>query len=470
VACKKQWQITATLQSTLNDKMIARHIFFAHGRSLLARGRQSGWGMAEYFAYPLMMFAATPAFLSLLGTAQYGQWMLLLTFNGFGGLAGLGMGTAAIKEVSAHRGRDDIMGAANAVRNCFAITLASSTLLSLILILVGLATGPTLLAKMGPPDQVYRIIIAAAFLIAFEQVDTVFAGAIRGLERFDISARIEASTKLVMVLAALVAAWITHDLISVIWVTIAITLGRTAIKAIVATKLLKSGPLWPQWDRKIIARVFQFGKWTWAQSIGAAMFATADRLIVGSVLGATALAHYSICLQLAQQIQTVPAAGAQVVFPMISRRIEQGDDIRTFALKAMLWLAGFAVLLAVPVILFSHTMLSLWVGDSIANDSATTLMMLAISFAVLAMNVVPHYGLMGLGRARVVALWNMIAGLAAILFVASGVHDFGQLGASFGRLGYAIIIAGLTPIFLIAIRRNDQSNDLNLGGNYEPRN
>ncbi len=396
--------------------------------------------MAEYFAYPLMMFLATPVFLHWLGTAQYGQWMLLLTFNGLGGLAGLGMGTAAIKEVSAHRGRGDLAGAGDAVRSCLAVTLLSSFALSALLILVGLFAGPGLLAKMGEPETVRHIVVAAAILIALEQIDTVFAGAIRGMERFDISARIEASAKLAMVIAALMAAWLTQRLEPVIWVTIAITCLRAGVKSVIAARVLGSGPLWPRWERGHVARAFAFGKWTWAQSIGAAMFATADRLIVGSVLGADALARYSICLQLAQQIQTVPAAGAQVLFPAISRRIEQGENVRPLAMRAMLWLSLFAAAIAVPVMLFSHTILSLWVGAAIADQSSSVLALLAIGFALLAVNNVPHFVLLGLDRARTVAAVNISAGVIAVAISVALIPNVGLIGAATGRAGYAIII------------------------------
>jgi O-antigen/teichoic acid export membrane protein len=427
----------------------------AQARKLISRGRQSGWAVAEYFAYPLMMFIATPVFLHLLGTVQYGQWMLLLTFNGLGGIAGLGMGTAAIKEVSAYRGRGDLAGGADAVRSCLGVTLVSSFALSAIIVILGIFIGSSLLAKMGDPVVVRNIIIAAAFLIALEQIDTVFAGAIRGMERFDISARVEATAKLAMVLAALLAALATHRLEPVIWTTVAVTALRAIIKAIIATRVLSQGALLPRWDQSHVKNVFAFGKWTWIQSIGSAMFATADRMIVGSVLGADALARYSVCLQLAQQIQTVPAAGAQVLFPMISRRMEQGEDVKPFALKAMVWLTLFAAVLAVPIILFSHMILSLWVGSQIADQASFVLALLAIGFALLAINNVPHFVLLGLDDARSVAWVNIGAGLLAVTMSVILIPKIGLIGAALGRMAYASCICLLIATM---IRRVGQTN------------
>lgn len=401
-----------------------------------------------------MMFIVTPLFLYLLGTVQYGQWMLLLTFNGLGGLAGLGMGTAAIKEVSAFRGRSDLIGAAGAVRSCLGITLASSIALSALLIILGLSAGSALLAKMGDPVVIRNIVIAAAFLIALEQIDTVFAGAIRGMERFDVSARIEASAKLVMVVAALLAAWMTHDLAAVIWVTVAITIIRALAKAIVAARVLQTGPLWPRWEATSVRSAFAFGKWTWIQSIGSAMFATADRMLVGSLMGSTALAHYSICLQLAQQIQTVPAAGAQVLFPIISRRSEQKQSVRKVAFQSMAVLMLFAGLIALPIIIFSHQILTLWVGHVIADEAGTVLSWLALGFALLAINNVPHFVLLGLNKARSVAWCNMAAGVLAVGVSYMLIPTIGLQGAAWGRLGYAIVISLLIALMSRALRQS----------------
>ena len=412
----------------------------AHLRSLLLQARQSAWSITEYFAYPLMMFGATPFFLHLLGTEQYGRWMLLLTFGGFGGLVGLGMGTAAIKEVSAFRGRGDLNGAANAVRNCLAVTLASSLALSALFLIIGLLAAPNLLTRMGEPAQVRVIVVAACMLLALEQIDTVFTGAIRGLERFDISARIEATAKLILVGSSLAAAWWTRDLCTVLWTTITITVLRALAKCAIATKLLHTGALWPRWQSDHIARVFAFGKWTWAQSIGAAMFATADRLIVGSLMGADALARYSVCLQLAQQVHTVPAAAAQVLFPMISRRNAQRREVLPLVKRAMLWSILLAALLALPMVAFRHAILTIWVGSAIADQSSGVLGLLAIGFALLAINNVPHFVLLGFDDARLVAWCNIGAGIFALLIGLWFIPLVGLIGAAWARLGYAAAI------------------------------
>jgi O-antigen/teichoic acid export membrane protein len=231
------------------------------------------------------------------------------------------------------------------------------------------------------------------------------------------------------------------------------TLLRLAVKAWVASKLLGAVPK-PSWDRPRMATVFAFGKWTWVQALGAALFSTADRFLVGASLGAEALARYSICLQLAQQVQTIPAAGAQFLFPAISRRREAGEDYRRLAIRASLAIAALGAAMALPLALLPGPILRIWVGPEIAASSAGVLTWLAVAFAILAASVGPFYVLLGSGRERYATLVSLGAGLLAAVVAYLLLARLGLIGAVGGRLTYASLCLLLAvPIFAGAFRR-----------------
>lgn len=402
--------------------------------------------MAEYFAYPLMMFLATPAFLLWLGQEQYGQWMLLLTFNGLGGLAGLGMGAAATRDVAAARGRGDMSEAVIAVQAAFSVSVISGFVVSALLLVASETAGPQILQRVGEPDIVRFIIAAAALLIWVEQVDTVFTGVVRGLERFGLAARVEALAKAMLVLAALAAAFFTRDVRWVIAATFAATALRLIIKFSLAARLLGRIPR-PSGNREQMTKVFAFGKWTWAQSLGSALFSTADRFLVGTMLGAEALARYSLCIQLAQQVHTIPSAGAQFLFPAISRRREAGEGYRNLAMKGSLAIGALGIALSLLLAIFADPILRVWVGSEIAESSAGILQLLAVAFAILAVNVGPFFVLLASGRERSVAVLTLTAGLAAIAVAWTSIEWTGLIGAAIGRLAYAMLtLAGLPQL------------------------
>lgn len=413
----------------------------ANLRRFSAQGTQVAWALAEYFAYPAMMFVATPFLLRFLGSEQYGQYLLLLTFNGLGAITGLGMGTAVVKEVSDRRGRGDVAGAAEAVRSGLAVTLAAVTVLCLVLLAIGLTAGPLMLERVGTAGTVRLVLAGAVALIALEQLDLVFASTLRGAERFDLSAHLELVSKSAIVAAAVASAWWWGSLRGVIATTLVLTVLRCAIKARIAARLLGQGLLLPRWNSAEVRRVFSFGMWTWTQAIGSALFGTADRLLIGGQLGADALARYSVCLQLAQQVASIPAAAAQVLLPYVSRaQAEGGRQVRNVAIWAMGALLAVAGSLSLILIVFGHDILRLWVGADFAATGAPILTILAFAYAVLALNNVPHFVLLGLDRARFVALVNLGAGLIAFGATWLAIRSFGLTGAAYGRLVYAAMI------------------------------
>lgn len=417
------------------------------------QGQQGIWAIAEYLAYPAMMFIATPLYLRFLGQTQYGQWLLLLTLNGFGGLGGFGMGTVVVRDVSERRGCGDIEGAIAAVRNGLALTLVSTSVLCLAIVVIGIAAAPTLLAKMGSPGTIIILFLGGAGLIALEQIDVVFASTIRGLERFDWSARLEAGSKFVTITSAVIAAWISQRLGPVIAATLVVTAVRAAIKAAMAAHLLGTGPLLPAWEPRRIRPMLSFGLWTWIQMIGATLLGTVDRFLVGGLLGSTALAHYSVALQLAQQVHAVPAAAAQILLPRISRAA-RGESIARITARAFTFIGLLTAALAIPIIALAYPILRLWVGASIADQAAPVLQVAVIAYILLALSSVAYFVLLGLGRAKIVAQLSLAGGIASLGMTYFLIRTWGLSGAALSRVTYAVLTSLLVIELVRQLRRS----------------
>jgi O-antigen/teichoic acid export membrane protein len=409
----------------------------------LVLGRQGVWSSAEYLFYPLIMLAATPAFLHSLGAEQYGQWMLLITLGGLGGWAGLGMGAATTREVAAARARGDHAAVLQTIRVALFIVIFCSIGAGLLLIAGFLSGGDELLSRMGGFDQLLPVVAGAALMLLADQVDSVYVGALRGSERFDLAARLEILSRFVIVGGCLAAASLSGRLDLVIIANVVLNIGRVLAKGAVVSRLLRAGAVAPAWDRRRASALVRFGKWSFLQLVGSAFFATADRLIVGSVLGADALARYSICLQLAQQVQNIPAAFGSFLFPYFTKAVElaDGGSIRRSLTVATWGLTVFALCLAAPVVLFAKPILEIWVGADIASQGAGLLQVLAIAHCGLAVSVAAHYFLYGSGRAQSVAVGNLMAGAVSVAVNITLIPVLGLTGAAVSRIAYAVILA-----------------------------
>ena len=408
----------------------------------LTFSRQGAWSSAEYLFFPLLMLIAVPVFLKSLGAEQYGRWMLLTALSSMVGWAGLGMGAATIREVAAARGRGDDAAAARCVGVAMLIVLVCSVVAGSFLLVGFLIGGHHLLAKMGGTQELLPIIVGAVFMIAADQMDSVYAGALRGSERFDLAASVEIGARLSIVAGTIVAALLSERLDIVIAVGVVLNLGRVLLKATAVSSLL-GGRAWiPAWDLGIATKLVRFGKWSFLQLIGSAVFSTADRLVIGSILGADALARYSICLQLAQQVQSIPAAFGSFLFPYFTRNAAAASAERnrwslTIATSALTILS---LCIAAPLVFLARPILDFWVGPDISSQGADLLGWLAAAHCVLALSVAAHYFLYGAGLAQWVALSNVVAGSASLAAVVALVPVMGPFGAVFSRCLYGVIL------------------------------
>ena len=398
------------------------------------------WAMLEYAWYPLLVFMVTPYFLNTLGPQKYGHWMLLTATVGFGTILNGGTGAATIKRVSAGQGRADGGDVERVIRSSLAIALVGGGLLAALIFVVFWLAGDTFFQKMGDQSIVRLTGGAAALLAWIEQTDNVFASALKGAEQFGRAARIEMTSNTVQIVAAVltVSAWGSVAALYAALVLVAVT--RLIAKAWMARRLLDLSSLWPTFANG--ADILHYAKWGWLQGIGGLFFGIADRLLVGSFLGAASLAHYSVASQLAQQIHALSAAGLSVLFPKVSRKLEGDANFSLWRITKLTMAGNFIAsgALALVLLIFGRQILSRWLGEAGAEASTEVLWYLTIAYWLLAINVVPHFILLGVGRMRFVAVSNLAAGVVLLIVMFVLVQPYGLVGIGVARIVYGVII------------------------------
>ena len=397
------------------------------------------WAILEHCSYPLLLLISTPWFLYQLGADQYGHWMLLTATVSFSGVLNAGTGAATIKAVSAGIG-SNIAGQSNrAISASLAIAIVGGAALALLVFCLFWFGALSVLSRMGDAELVRATGIAAATLICIEQLDNVFSSAMKGAERFGDSARVEIASKTIQVLAAaLVLFW--FPTLPALYVTLFFAaLLRLSAKAVIAKRLLGLAHLRPSFRNS--GHILQFAKWGWLQGIGSVLFGAADRMLIGTLLGPASLTYYSIASQLAMQTHSVSAAGLSVIFPKVSRKLESGGN---FSLRRFtrITVAGNLVLstgFAAALILVGPAFLKVWIGAEAAIPTSQILPWLVVAYWILALNSVPYFLMLGMGRIRFISLTVIASGFAAVIAAYFAIVNFGLIGAPAGRIVYAIL-------------------------------
>ncbi|MFT4581667.1 MAG: O-antigen/teichoic acid export membrane protein [Gammaproteobacteria bacterium] len=413
------------------------------------------WAMSEYGWYPLLLLISTPWFLSQLGTNQYGYWMLLAATTGFGSVLNTGTGAATIKAVSSELGRtQNTAGVESAVRASVAIAIVGGGVLGLLVFSMYWFFGSALLGQMDSTALLRQTGIAAAILIWIEQLDNVLSSAMKGAEQFGEAARIEMLSKTVQVILAACVVWVSQDLSTLYLALVVVATVRLFAKISVVRRIFGEIKLRPSFSGA--KNILGFAKWGWLQGVGVVLFGVADRMLVGSLLGAESLTYYSIASQLAMQIHAVAAAGLSVIFPKVSRELEENDAFSLWRVTK-LTMAGnllFSTVLAIVLLVFGPQILILWIGVQAAGPTSVVLPWLVAAYWLLALNVVPYYILLGYGRVRFVGITVLAAGGAGIGAMYITISNIGLIGAPAGRGIYAVLTLALI-VPLIRYIRND---------------
>lgn len=285
---------------------------------------------------------------------------------------------------------------------------------------------------------VFRVGSAVLFL---RSIESVFIAALRAHERYGPSVRINVLSRTAIVVTACLLVSQGLGIVAMMVATLVIVIVSMLLQAAAARIIINPLSLLGPISSASFSEVYRFGCYSWLQAVAGCVFCQADRLLIGVLLDTSAVAYYSVCVQAAQPIHGLIAAGLHFLLPHLSARasLEPATELRKVVLSVLQLNIASALILCVPIVVFSRPLLHVWIGAPIAQQAWPVLSIVAAAFGLLALNITGHYALLALGQVRLVAMLNLAGGaamLAAILLLAP---RLGVTGAAVGRLLYGPI-------------------------------
>jgi O-antigen/teichoic acid export membrane protein len=412
------------------------------GNNVAPRRRARAWlnglyATAEYISLPLGLLVTAPYLLRHMGTAQFGIWVLASTAVNSGNIASSGFGDAAIKYVAMYRGRNDTSGVAKVIQGMLSINLALGGFFAAAL----WSLAPYASGHIAHIDGALRVAAIHSFrigslLLVVRCIDGVLVSTLRAFEHYAPAVRITMCSRIAALIAAVVLVACGRGVVDIMLATLEIAAFAAVAQGIAVRAFVGRIVLLPSLHRDTLSKIMGYGCFSWLQAISAAVFGQADRLVIGVILGAPAVAGYALCAQAAQTIHGVVAAGFHALFPHLSSRLETE---RILELRHTIWNAFkanflLAFLLGSPVTLFSRPILSVWIGREFALQEWPILSILALGFALFGLNVTAHYALLAFGKVRIVTFINLAAGAAMLLLMLLLTPKFGMIGTACSRL------------------------------------
>jgi O-antigen/teichoic acid export membrane protein len=297
-------------------------------------------------------------------------------------------------------------------------------------------------AAVAPTRHVGPVLLLAVLAIGIQQIETVLAAAIRGLERFRRQALIEMLSRAALTAVVIYVAWHTRSVETILIAQCAVYLASMVVRAVALRRLLPDNRLFALSGTVQAATLFRYGGWMWLSALAGVAYTSADRIIVGRSLGSAAAGEYNIYVQITQLIHFVPSSLFAFSFPAFSRLAAQGsarrDEIARTYRTYLLAVGAIALGISAAMILSWRFLLRVFSGGLPGGNQGGLSALLGANFLLLAASVVPYYLLLALGRSRTVSVITSTSMLSALALMIVLVPRYGLQGAALARLAYGI--------------------------------
>jgi O-antigen/teichoic acid export membrane protein len=269
-----------------------------------------------------------------------------------------------------------------------------------------------------------------------------------GLQRFKIPMGVSV---LQSVLTLSVAFAVTHEggsvtqvVVSsmiVLWAiaVVAVLIGYRMLHALGARILLSATQA---------SLMLKFTAFTGVSGLGILLFSTVDRIVVGILLGPSAVAYYAIAAGIAANLVTIAGVLTQPLMPAASSWSSSGqwERARKYLTRSTWAIAVLELALAAILLLISRPAMNLWLGADFAAHVLTPFRILVLVYAVTALNAPAYHIANGSGLPQIPALGETVGGVLTVVLILVLGGPWGLTGAAWANTGYwaTLLIPALT--------------------------
>jgi len=398
----------------------------------------------------IVMLVTMPFIVRQLGTADYGLLIMVMAISGYFALVDINVTAGSVKFVAAHHAREDSTRTAQVISFGLGFYLGIG-LLGGIAIFAGAPVLVGWLMKLPAnkvPEAVLILQIAAVGFL-FGQLQAYLNSIPQALQRFDITARLEAGFGMGLPLATVALLMAGGSLVQVVIVRVVASGIHALLLALASRHLMPDFRFaWP--GMATSKDVLIFSSYSFLSRVAATTHAHADKLIVGASMGMTALAYYSVAGQIVGRITGMTFRLSSAIFPAASAMQARGEmdhlgRVYMTATRYITYLNGAAVLL---ICLFGREILHYWMGPDFASNAYWAMVFISIARFIDSLTVLPSLVNDALGHPRNTGVFSVVRVLLAVCLTLA-VVDTQNLAIVASASTVAALVMGLSFIWFV---------------------
>lgn len=372
----------------------------------------------------LVTLAAVPLYLKLIGIAQYGVLLLVVSLLAYFGAFDFGIGQAVNRSLACN---NDCTENSITLWTGLAIGLLMGLFGSAILYFVAsmLLEHVFLLTPKTRSDALYAIPLLVS-IVPIMSLTAILNGALQGKSLFIQSNIAQMVGFSGIQLFPLLAATLGFTSLSgLILFSIFGRLCWILILAIMVYQYIK--PEFPKITKPHASELVRFGSWATISGLTVPFLTVIDRVFIATILGSASVAVSSIAFTLNMRMYLVPGALSSVLYPHFAKN---GTGSSRLALeKGIRVLTGVQTPILVLLILFIHPFLDIWLGNAMSTKLSPLILILIIGVWINGPNYAPHNLLTASGHPDVFAkiyLFELVPFLVSLWYA---IVYFGLIGA-----------------------------------------
>jgi O-antigen/teichoic acid export membrane protein len=382
-----------------------------------------------------------PIYISYIGTARYGALAIIWVFLGYFGFFDFGLSRASANALAK---------LAHASASERASVLVTSLYLNLSLGTVGgiiiFFAGRVLLRHLMPSSDSISAEVESTFpwiacMLPLALLAGVTTGALESRERFFIVNVLDLIGNVLGQIIPISCAVFFGASLSVVIPAAFLARALSIFLSLVCVARIEQLSTLRVFDRSRMRELAGFGAWVSVTSVISPLMTSIDQLLVGSTLGAVAVAYYAVPMSLAVRSLIFSTALARTLYPRFSRL--PPEEALPLAERSVISLSYIFGAICAPAIILGAPFLSLWMGADFAAHAIPVFELLMMGAWINGVALIPYSFLEGQGRPDLVAKLHALEFLPFIIALWFLLHRFGLYGAAAAWSGRVAIDAAL---------------------------
>ncbi len=389
-----------------------------------------------------------------LGKAAYGLWVLTTSVTMYFSVLDLGYSGALVKFVAQYRAKHDIKGLNEILSTTFYLFGLFGAITYAVAIVLAVFLHPLLRIPAAQLHAGRVVLLVTSVNVAMGMAFSVFGSVINGFQRYDINNVTGTISSVIVAVVNVAVLWMGYGLIELVVATTAVRVLTYWVYRANAYRVFPELDLSvANFRRYRLREVTSFSVFMllidWANKMNYSI----DAVVIGIMLGTTAVAIWSIGQRLAEVTQRLTNQLNDILFPAIvdhseSSRLDRLQSI--FLIGTRLSLAT-VVPIGVALMLMADPLVRAWVGPDFSG-SVIVVQLLALTVMVRVGNATAQTLLKGAERHRLVAYTNVVTAIVNLGLSVVLAQMMGLKGVALGTL-VPVTVSAMFVLFPAGCRR-----------------